>query len=350
MQDSRNTGTLPALGPIMAVVFIGYLIIGIPLPVLPLYVHHDLGLSTVMVGLVAGSQFAAAVLSRMWAGHLSDSRGAKTAVITGALSWGMLLAGPQRTGKVIAWIGTALFAALAGGAPVGTLLYTHYGFWLVGVATTLLPLAALAVVLPMPSPPIHASSSRPSFRSVLKAVWLPGVGIAISGTAFGAVTTFSSLLFAERGWQPIWLAVTAFSVALIAGRAVLGHLPDRLGGAKVALVSMLVQAVGLAAVGFAAGSRTALAGVTLTGLGYALVYPGLGVEAMRHASRENRGVVMGAYTAFLDVSLGLGNPLLGVIAGAWGLGAVFYAGAIAAVAASITAAMLIAERSRTMRG
>ena len=314
MQDARNTGTLPTLGPIMAVVFIGYLIIGIPLPVLPLYVHHDLGLSTVVVGLVAGSQFAAAVLSRMWAGHLSDSRGAKTAVITGlligctsgamylvslvvrdatgaavvlmvgrallgvaesiiitgALSWGMLLAGPQRTGKVIAWIGTALFAALAGGAPVGTLLYTHYGFWLVGVATTLLPLAALAVVLPMPSPPTHAASSRPSFRSVLKAVWLPGVGIAISGTAFGAVTTFSSLLFAERGWQPIWLAVTAFSVALIAGRAVLGHLPDRLGGAKVALVSMLVQAVGLAAVGFAAGSRTALAGVTLTGLGYAL--------------------------------------------------------------------------------
>ena len=159
-----DRSTLTAIAPIMAVVFVGYLIIGIPLPVLPLHVHFGLGLSTVVVGFVAGSQFAAALLSRMWAGHLSDSRGAKTAeiaglligvvsgalylaslavhdpmraamvlmgarallgiaesiIITAALSWGMILLGPERTGTVISWVGTALFAALAAGAPVGT--------------------------------------------------------------------------------------------------------------------------------------------------------------------------------------------------------------------------------------
>ncbi|HKH02966.1 MAG TPA: arabinose transporter, partial [Bradyrhizobium sp.] len=35
-----------ALLPIMAVVSIAFLIIGFALPVLPLHVHHDLGLST----------------------------------------------------------------------------------------------------------------------------------------------------------------------------------------------------------------------------------------------------------------------------------------------------------------
>jgi hypothetical protein len=81
--------------PIMAVVSIAFLIIGFALPVLPLHVHHDLGLSTFVVGLVTGSQFAASLFSRVWAGHFADRRGAKRAVIAGlvaaALSGGLYL-------------------------------------------------------------------------------------------------------------------------------------------------------------------------------------------------------------------------------------------------------------------
>jgi hypothetical protein len=53
-----------ALLPIIAVVFIAFLVIGLALPVLPLHVHKDLGLGTFVVGLVAGAQFAASLLSR----------------------------------------------------------------------------------------------------------------------------------------------------------------------------------------------------------------------------------------------------------------------------------------------
>ena len=58
-----------ALLPIMTVVFIGFLVVGMALPVLPLHVHQGLGLSTFVVGLVAGSQFAASLISRVWSGH-----------------------------------------------------------------------------------------------------------------------------------------------------------------------------------------------------------------------------------------------------------------------------------------
>ena len=59
--------------PIMAVVLIAFLIIGIAIPVLPLHVHHRLGLSTFVVGLVTGSQFAAALVSRLWSGRYADT-------------------------------------------------------------------------------------------------------------------------------------------------------------------------------------------------------------------------------------------------------------------------------------
>jgi MFS family permease len=49
-------------------------------------VHQDLGLSTFVVGLVTGSQFAASLISRVWSGRYADSRGAKRAVVVGLLT------------------------------------------------------------------------------------------------------------------------------------------------------------------------------------------------------------------------------------------------------------------------
>lgn len=72
--------------PIMGVVFVAFLVIGIAMPVLPLHVHEGLGLGTFVVGLVAGIQFAASLVSRPWAGNFSDSRGAKRGVVVGLLA------------------------------------------------------------------------------------------------------------------------------------------------------------------------------------------------------------------------------------------------------------------------
>src|SRR3982750_3948911 len=74
---------LAALLPIMTVIVVAYLVTGIAMPVLPIYVHQGLGLGTFVVGLVAGTQFAATLLSRLWAGRYADAKGAKRAVIVG---------------------------------------------------------------------------------------------------------------------------------------------------------------------------------------------------------------------------------------------------------------------------
>src|SRR5258707_11617551 len=83
--DTQRTaeGPVADLLPIMGMVFIAFLVIGLAMPVLPLHVHHGLGLSTFVVGLVAGSQFSASIVSRVWAGRYADARGAKHAVVLG---------------------------------------------------------------------------------------------------------------------------------------------------------------------------------------------------------------------------------------------------------------------------
>jgi MFS family permease len=374
---------------IMGVVWMAFLVIGLALPVLPLHVHHDLGLSTFVVGLVTGSQFAASLVSRVWSGHYADSRGAKRAVvvglltaavaglvyllslwfdgtpwlsvtillfgrallggaesfvITGAMSWGLALAGPKNAGRVIAWVGMSMFAALAFGAPLGTALYAIGGFAAVSVATIVIPLITVLLVSPL-SPVPAQRGAQAGLMKVLGAVWLPGFGSALSSVGFGAMIAFSSLLSTERGWSPVWLSFSAFAIALVAARLFLGHAPDRLGGAKVALVCVFIEAAGLALIWFASNPVLAAAGAALTGFGYSLVYPGLGVEAVRRAPPQSRGLALGAYTVFLDVALGLGSPALGLVAGWTGLGSVFLASGIVVLCSAVIAAWLLPKNS-----
>jgi len=378
------------LMPIMGVVFAAFLVIGVAMPVLPLHVYDGLGLGTFMVGLVAGSQFAASLVSRPWAGHYSDSRGAKRGVtagllaagaagllyfaslgftgnpvtsiailllgrgllgaaesfiITAAVSWGLALVDPRSTGKVIAWVGSAMFAAFAIGAPAGSALYASYGFAAIAAATAVAPLLTLLLVAPLPTvaPVQHA---RSSFIEVIDAVWVPGLGSALGSVGFGAVTTFVALLFATRGWTNGWLAYTVYAVAFILARVFFSHVADELGGAKVALVCAVVEAVGQALIWLAVRPEMALAGAALTGFGFSLVYPGFGVEAVHRVPPQSRGLAMGAYTAFLDLAQGLASPALGLMATGASLNVVFLASAVTVLCAALVAAWLMANPAK----
>jgi MFS family permease len=390
----RHDGTTSAgLLPLLAAVFIGFLVIGIALPVLPLHVHHGLGQGTFMVGLVTGSQFAAALVTRMWAGSYADTRGAKRSVvagllaasaggllyllslqltgtpdasaamllvgravlgggesfiITGALGWGLALAGAQSTGKVMSWMGTAMYAAFAAGAPVGTALYARYGFGAIALATALVPVLTLLLIAPMKR---VAPTARvaPSFLKVLSSVWVPGSGLALSSLGFGAITAFVALLFADRGWTPGWPAFTAFAACFMLARMVLGSSIDRLGGVRVALASVVLESIGLLLIWSAGGFTAAVVGAALAGLGYSLVYPALGVEAVRRAPPQSRALAMGAYTACLDLALGVGTPALGLVAGHAGLATVFLVSAAVVASSVIIIIYLMRQRASSLR-
>jgi predicted MFS family arabinose efflux permease len=271
--------------------------------------------------------------------------GAESFVITGAVSWGLASAGHQNAGRVIAWVGMSMFAALAFGAPVGTTLYDMGGFTAVAVATILVPLITVLLVSPLSSVPAERDAQA-GLMKVLGAVWLPGFGSSLSSVGFGAMIAFSSLLSAERGWNPVWISFSAFAIALVAARLFLGHTPDRLGGAKVALVCIFIEVAGLALIWAASNPVLAAAGAALTGFGYSLVYPGLGVEAVRRAPPQSRGLAMGAYTVFLDVALGFGTPALGLVASWAGLGSVFLTSALIVLCAAAIAAWLLRAPSR----
>ena len=77
----------------------------------------------------------------------------------------------------------------------------------------------------------------------------------------------------------------------------------------------------------------AFAGAALTGFGFSLVFPALGVEAVGCVTPENRGSALGIYTAFADLSLGLTGPIVGLIVAGLGYSPIFLFAAVMAAAA-----------------
>ena len=381
----EGTALSRALLAPMALVFVVFGLTGLAMPVLPLHVHHTLGFGSFVVGWITGTQFAAALATRILAGHLSDTRGShavmraglwgasasgafyllslvaagspqgalawllagrallgasESFVVTAALAWGLGRAAPGEAGRVMAWIGIAMYASFALAAPIGSVLHARYGFEAIGWVGVLLPLPALWLLRAMPRLAPVPRPAGSDWRIGLRSAWLPGLGLALCSLGFAATTTFVALLFVERGWTPTWIGFSAFAAAFAAVRIIGGHLPDRLGASHVTLVSVLVEAAGLALIALADTAAPAIAGAMLVGMGYSLVFPGFGLWVVRSAPTEYRAMAMGAYTACLDLALGIGGPVLGLVADAQGLGTVFGCAAAVVLAAGALALSL----------
>jgi MFS family permease len=344
-----------------------YLSIGLPLAVLPPYVHLRMGFSAALAVMVISVQYIATLASRPWAGRISDHVGAKVAVLwgmglcsasgailiaaalayripwlgltllfvsrlvlgigeslssTGATLWGITSAGQESTAKVITFNGIATYGAMAVGAPLGVVLDARWGLGSIGLV--ILVIGAVSLFLASRKSPVHVvPGEHLPFRRVLGRVVPHGMGLALGGVGYSTLATCVTLYYASRHWGGAALCLTAFGATFIFARLLFIHAIDRYGGFRVGLVCLGTESLGMVLLWQAHSPWMAFAGAALAGLGFSLVFPALGVEAVKRVPPHNRGTALGVYTAFADVSFFLTGPLAGAVIGVWGYSSVF---------------------------
>lgn len=387
-ESRSSTATTLQVVSVVLFTFLAYLTIGIPLAVLPGYVHTDLGFGSVLAGLVISIQYLATLLTRPYAGRVIDTLGPKRAVLYGmagcaasgalmlaswatqgapwlslailmlarlvlgtseslvgsaSISWGIDRVGAPNTAKVISWNGIASYGALAVGAPLGVLMVQHLG--LASMGASIILLAALGFALAWPKRPaalVHGE--RMPFHHVLGRVTPHGMGLALGAIGFGTIATFITLYYGSRGWSDAVYCLTAFGGCFIGARLLFAQAINRHGGFRVAIACLSVESLGLLLLWLAPSPWLALAGAALSGFGFSLVFPALGVEAVGLVPASNRGAALGAYSLFIDVSLGITGPLAGAIAGAFGFGSIFLFAALAALS-GLALSLVLYQRS-----
>ena len=370
--------------------FIGYLNIGIPLAVLPGYVHDNLGYGTVIAGLVISVQYLATLLSRPYASRIIDNQGSKRAVMyglagcglsgvfmlisswlsalpalslasllvgrlvlgsaeslvgSGSIGWGIGRVGAHNTAKVISWNGIASYGAIAIGAPLGVMMVRHWGMWSMGASIVALAALGLLLAWPKLAAPIVAGVRLP-FLHVLGRVFPHGMGLALGSIGFGTIATFITLYYATNHWENAVLCLSLFGASFISARLLFGNLINRIGGFRVAIACMSVETVGLLMLWLAPDPTVALAGAALSGFGFSLVFPALGVEAVNLVPASSRGAAVGAYSLFVDLSLGITGPLVGAVAAGFGFASIFLFAALAAFTGLMLSVYLYRQAKR----
>jgi MFS family permease len=371
--------------------FVCYVSIGLPLAVLPPYVHYRMGYSAALAGLAVSIQYIATLASRPWAGRISDHSGAKVSVLwgmglcsasgalllgaaelrstplaslgvlivsrlvlgvgeslgsTGSTLWGITSAGPQHTARVISYNGVATYGGLALGAPLGVVLDQQWGLGSIGLVT--LALGALSLAFAFRKEPVEVTPGEHlPFKHVLGRVTPHGMVLALGGIGYSVLATFVTLYYASRHWNPhgAALCLTAFGIAFIAARLLFIHSIDRFGGLPVAIVCLTVEAVGVLLIWSANSPWMASGGAALAGFGYSLVFPAVGVEAVKRVPMRSRGTALGVYTAFADVSFFLTGPIAGAVIGFWGYRSVFLY-ALGMVLASLGIVIVLRQTQR----
>jgi MFS family permease len=365
--------------------FLGYLVIGLLLAILPSFVHLKLGLTPVWAGVVVSAQYVSTLLSRPRAGLMTDVIGPKPTVLsgqaaflvsgflllisaflqhrialcmsalllsrvvlgygessiaTGTITWGLGRVKPENATQVISWAGIASYGAMALGAPLGIWIERYYGFAAIGAAVLAISLLNVTFAVSITGVPV-VGGTRMGFSKLLLRVLPKGLGLALGTVGFGVIASFLTLYFARQHWSDPAIALVLFGIGFVATRLLLANTIDRWGGFRLAIASLFVEFTGLFVLWMAKTPDTAMAATALSGCGFALVFPALGVEVVREVSGQERGAALGVYTAFLDLAMGVTGPLAGYVIMRFGYPAMFLAASSAAMCGCMILAVLL---------
>jgi len=372
--------------------FIAFLCIGLPIAVIPGYVHDQLGFSAVIAGVTIGTQYLSTLLSRPLAGRVADSIGTKRAIVyglsgiaasglltllatlldsqpmvsltiliigrvclgvaqgligVGTISWCIGQVGMGHTARAISWNGIASYGAIAIGAPVGVVMVDSLGFASLGIALSVVSLLALVLIRNKPSVPVIHGERLP-FWSVFGRVAPFGLSLTLTSIGYGTLTTFITLFYLSRGWHGAAYCLTVFGVCFILSRLVFINAINRFGGFNAAMACMAVETLGLVLLWISPTTAVALIGAGLTGVGLSLVYPALGVEAIKQVPTSSRGAGLSAYAVFFDLALAIAGPVMGSVALGLGYAWIFFVAAVLSVA-GLLLTLLLSRRNGVVK-
>lgn len=355
---------------------------GMAVYLVPVHATGPLGAGGAGAGLAFGAFALSALVLRPWVGRSCDRRGRRPFLIGGAVvaavvlaltahvdSLAMLvglrlvagvaeaavfvaafaaladLAPPHRAGEALSYNSLALYLGLAGGPPLGELLAHRAGLaaaWYGASAIALLAALVLALIPETLAEPAPAGSTppllhRPSIPVVL--------GFLASTVAMGGFLAFVALHAEDIGLRHTSLPLVVYGSVVVVGRIAFARVPDRLpplmlGGAALGMIAagLLLAAAWLTPTGL-------LAGTGLMALGVTFSTPAFFTAVFAGTRPSERGAASGTTSAGIDLGLGLGPILLGLVVGGPGIPAAFAVAAGVGVAGAVWSFVLHARRS-----
>lgn len=359
---------------------------GMAIFALPLYVVGPIGGNEAAAGIAFGAFAVSALVLRPIAGRLADQFGRRPLLVGGALllaaSFALtavadslvvvialrLLAGvaeaaffvasfaaladiapPERMGEALSYNSLGLYLGLALGPPIGEAVFEAGGYAAVWFGAAAVAAIAAGVVLVVG----ETRTARPSAGEPLRIIHRPAIPVALgfltSLIAMGGLLAFASLHATRLGFENPSVVLLAYGGTVVLCRLAFARIPDRVP--SLALGTAALVTIGVGAVVAAVWQQPAgfVVAAMVMAVGVAFSTPAFFSAIFATASPSERGIASGTGSAAIDLGLGIGPILLGLVATPLGIPWAFaFAAAIAGLGAAWTAGL--ARRSRAAAG
>ena len=246
------------------------------------------------------------------------------------------------------WVGIGLYAAVAAGAPTRHRADDARNGVVGGFAAVSLGMIAVfsadggSSCSFIPAVGACTAASGLPFLKVIGHIAPFGAGLALATLGVRRHRRVRRARLRAPGLDRRWLRAGGFGTShMLRPVSAFGGWPDRFGGARVATWSLLDRMrLVSSCCGWRRIRRIAFAGAILTGIGFALVFPSFGIEAVEAGAAGEPRRRARRLRCVLRLGFGLAGPTTGLMAGAFGYPSVFAIGALGAAAA-----VLVARRS-----
>ncbi len=214
--------------------------------------------------------------------------------------------------------------AQALGPAIGLAIYGAAGFAWLCAASAGLALLALLLALTLNDGFVPQPKARLAWSSFFTAKAMRPT-LLVMGMAFatGSIMSFVPLYGASQGISNPGFFFTLYAAAMFVCRPLSGTLSDRLGRMPVVVPGMFIITSGLLLLAAVPGWWPLLASAGLLGVGLGTVFPALLALMLDLTGPAERGAAMSTFGIGMDIGIGLGSILLGVIIEASGFGVAF---------------------------
>ncbi|MDY6856207.1 MAG: MFS transporter [Thermodesulfobacteriota bacterium] len=354
---------------------------------LPLFITNHGG-SKADIGIIMGAFALSSVLCRPWISQMVDSIGRKRSYTIGCLAMSLLpliylffqgnlsrfylplilirflhgvglaicftsaftfisdIVPAKRLNEGVGMFGVTGLTGLAIGPVIAEIIVQTFGFSVFFLTASGLATLGLLLHLRLPESYIHVPhEASQSFFSVLiqRRVFTVALLALLFGFGLAASSSFVAPFVKEHNIELISLYFIFYSSAAVITRFLGGRLADRVGEEQIIPYALILTGTGLLILTSLGGSLVLVLSGMISGFGHGFLFPCLNSLAVRNATINIRGKIIGVFTGGIDAGVFIGSITLGYI-GEWaGFRAIFL------VAGLVLLAGLAIYRSRIMQ-
>jgi MFS family permease len=354
------------------------------LSALPIYLVSDLHATKMQVGVVVGTYTIASVIVRPFSGFALDRFGRRTIFLSALVIYSLLLSGylvaltitsiivlrfaqgltwgittvsgstiatdnvpSSKRGEGIGYFALSTTLGMSVGPIIGLYICHQWGYTIMFISGCFISLGSLACAyaIHLRKRYIVGKHIQLELGSLFdKSSIRPSMNVFITMIAYGGLVSFIALYGREIGIQNSSLYFLIFSIGIAAARLTAGKVFDRKGPRRILTFCMILLITGFPVLALAKNEVLFYLSAIIIGFGNGVIFPTFQSMINNLADSDHRGAANSTLYTAVDLGMGFGMIMAGLIAQHISISAIFWVNAMVCSAGLIFFRMFVLKQ------